>query len=165
MAPASAPLFVQDHLGAYVLARDEQVIGAALELVEGQLRRASTVMQSPEQVRQFFSLRLGHLPYEMFGVLFLDSQHAMIEFDEMFRGTLTQTSVYPREVARRALELNAAAVICVHNHPSSSLTPSRADEALTQTLKSALALIDVRLLDHFIVGGSQARSMAEMGLV
>jgi len=98
-------------------------------------------------------------------VLFLDSQHRLIALEEMFRGTLTQTSVYPREVVIRALALNAASVVLAHNHPSGSTKPSRADELLTQTLKAALALVDVRVLDHFIVTSTQAVSMAELGLL
>ena len=98
-------------------------------------------------------------------VLFLDAQNRVIASEEMFRGTLTQTSVYPREVVKRALERNAAAVILAHNHPSGVAEPSRADEALTQTLRAALALIDTRVLDHFIVAGSGVLSMAERGLL
>ena len=98
-------------------------------------------------------------------MLFLDAQHRLLQFDEMFRGTLTQTSVYPREVVRRALALNAAAVILAHNHPSGVAEPSRADEFLTQSLKSALQLVDVRVLDHMVVGRTQVVSFAERGLL
>jgi DNA repair protein RadC len=98
-------------------------------------------------------------------VLFLDSQNKLLAMEELFRGTLTQTSVYPREVVIRALHHGAAAVVLAHNHPSGSVQPSRADEALTQTLKAALALVDVRVLDHIIVGPGQALSMAETGLI
>ena len=98
-------------------------------------------------------------------MLFLDAQSKMIDFDVMFRGTLTQTSVYPREVVKAALTKNAAAVILTHNHPSGSTEPSRADEFLTQTLKQALALIDVRVLDHIVVGAGGATSFAERGLL
>ena len=101
----------------------------------------------------------------VFGVLFLNSQHGMIAFEVMFRGTLSQTSVYPREVVKRALELNCAACVLVHNHPSGALQPSRADELLTKTMKDVLALIDVRVLDHVIISGERALSMAELGLV
>ena len=102
---------------------------------------------------------------EVFGVLFLDSQNKVLQYREMFFGTLTQTSVYPREVARIALELGAASVILTHNHPSGSVEPSRADIHLTNTLKSALALVDVRVLDHIIIGGVDSLSMAEKGLM
>jgi DNA repair protein RadC len=101
----------------------------------------------------------------VFAVLFLDSQNRLIALEELFRGTLTQTSVYPREVVLRALHHHAAAVVLAHNHPSGTALPSRADEALTQSLKAALALVDVRVLDHFIVTRDNAASMAELGLI
>jgi DNA repair protein RadC len=123
------------------------------------------LFNTPQAVRDYLQLQLGARSYEVFAVLFLDSQHRLIELEEMFRGTLTQTSVYPREVVKRALTLNAGSVVLAHNHPSGTAQPSRADELLTQTLKAALALIDVRVLDHFVVTGQQAVSMAEMGLV
>ena len=123
------------------------------------------VFDAPAAVKQFVSLALGALPHEVFSVLFLDSQHRLLQHDEMFRGTLTQTSVYPREVVRRALELNAGAVILAHNHPSGAAEPSRADEFLTQSLKSALQLVDVRVLDHLVVGRGQVVSFAERGLL
>lgn len=123
------------------------------------------VFDSPEKVKQYASLHLGGLGHEVFAVLFLDSQHRLIVLEPMFRGTLTQTGVYPREVVRRALALNAGAVILAHNHPSGLAEPSRADEFLTQTLKSALQLIDVRVLDHLVVGRGLVVSMAERGLV
>jgi DNA repair protein RadC len=126
---------------------------------------AAPVFESPEQVKQYAQLQLGNLPHEVFAVLFLDAQHRLIRLEEMFRGTLTQTSVYPREVARRALELHAAAVILAHNHPSGLAEPSRADEFLTQGLKSALQLIDVRVLDHLVVGRGEVVSFAERGLL
>ena len=102
---------------------------------------------------------------DQFVVLFLDTQNRVIASEEMFRGSLTQTSVYPREVVKRALALNAASVILAHNHPSGSAEPSRADEFLTQTLKTALALVDVRVLDHLVVAGADVCSFAERGLV
>jgi DNA repair protein RadC len=120
---------------------------------------------TPQTVRDYLQLQLGGRPYETFAVMFLDSQHRLIALEEMFRGTLTQTSVYPREVVKRALTLNAGSVVLAHNHPSGSSQPSRADEALTQTLKAALALVDVRVLDHFVVTRSEVLSMAELGLV
>ena len=110
-------------------------------------------------------MELGARPHEVFGVGFLDAQNRLLAFEQMFRGTLTQTSVYPREVVKRALELRAAAVILAHNHPSGTAEPSRADEYLTQTLKSALQIVDVRVLDHLVVGRGQVVSMAERGLV
>ncbi len=123
------------------------------------------VFDSPGAVRHYLQLHLAARRYEVFAVLFLDAQHRLITLEELFRGTLTQTSVYPREVVIRALHHHAAAVVLAHNHPSGSVEPSRADQALTQTLKAALALVDVRVLDHVIVGAGQALSMAERGLM
>jgi DNA repair protein RadC len=123
------------------------------------------VFDSPQAVRDYLRLQLGRLDHEVFAVLFLDAQHRLIAYEPLFRGTLTQTSVYPREVLKRALALNAAALILAHNHPSGVAEPSRADEFLTQSLKSALALIDVRVLDHFVVGQESVVSFAERGLL
>ena len=123
------------------------------------------VFDSPGAVKQYLQLHIGSRPYEVFAVLFLDAQHRLIVLEELFRGTLTQTSVYPREVVSRALQNHAAAVVLSHNHPSGSIEPSRADESLTQTLRAALSLIDVRVLDHVIVSAGQSYSMAEKGLL
>ena len=141
---------------------------AVMELARralAQQLRTREVFDSPNAVKHYLQLHLAHKPHEVFAVLFLDSQHRLLALEELFRGTLTQTSVYPREVVLRALHHHAAAVVLAHNHPSGSVQPSRADEALTQTLKSALALVDVRVLDHVIVAPGQALSMAEQGLV
>ena len=121
--------------------------------------------QTPDAVKQYLQLQLAHKNHEVFAVLFLDSQNRMLAMEELFRGTLSQTSVYPREVVMRALHHQAAAVVLSHNHPSGSVQPSRADEHLTQTLKASLALVDVRVLDHIIVGQGQTLSMAEQGLM
>ena len=121
--------------------------------------------QTPDAVKHYLQLQLAHKNHEVFAVLFLDSQNRMIAMEELFRGTLSQTSVYPREVVMRALHHQAAAVVLAHNHPSGSVQPSRADEHLTQTLKASLALVDVRVLDHIIVGQGQALSMAEQNLL
>lgn len=141
---------------------------AVLELARRALAeelKEKTLFDTPQAVRDYLQLQLGSRPHEVFAVLFLDSQHRLIALEELFRGTLTQTSVYPREVVVRALALNAASVVLAHNHPSGTAKPSRADEALTQTIKAALALVDVRVLDHFVVTSSQAVSMAELGLL
>lgn len=127
--------------------------------------REEPVFTTPQRVKDYLQMRLGALPHEVFAVLFLDAQQRLIACEEMFRGTLTQTSVYPREVVKRALELNTASVILSHNHPSGVLDPSRADELLTQTLKSSLQLVDVRVLDHVVVGRTGALSFAERGLI
>jgi DNA repair protein RadC len=141
---------------------------AVLELARRALSeqlREKPLFDTPQAVRDYLQLQLGSRPHEIFAVLFLDSQHRLIALEELFRGTLTQTSVYPREVVVRALALHAGSVVLAHNHPSGEARPSRADEALTQTLKAALALVDVRVLDHFVVTSTQAVSMAELGLL
>jgi DNA repair protein RadC len=124
-----------------------------------------TVLDSPPKVRDFLRLALGRCSHEVFAVLFLDAQHRLIACDEMFRGTLTQTSVYPREIVKQALHHNSAAVILAHNHPSGVAEPSRADEVLTRALQSALALVDVRVLDHIVVAATSSTSFAERGLL
>jgi DNA repair protein RadC len=141
---------------------------AVLELARRALAeqlQSRTVLDSPQAVKHYLQLNLGSRSHEVFAVLFLDAQHRMLALEELFRGTLTQTSVYPREVVLRALHHQASAVVLSHNHPSGSVQPSRADEALTQTLKAALALVDVRVLDHVIVSAGQSYSMAEQGLM
>ncbi len=141
---------------------------AVLELARrtlAQQLRQREVFASPQTVRQYLQLQLAARSHEVFAVLFLDVQNRLLAMEELFRGTLTQTSVYPREVVLRALHHQCAAVVLAHNHPSGSVQPSRADEALTQTLKAALALVDVRVLDHVIVAAGQTLSMAEKGLL
>jgi DNA repair protein RadC len=143
-------------------------ISAVLEIARRSLLQELArrpVFDSPAAVKQFLQLKLAGLTHEVFGVLFLDAQHRLIAMEEMFRGTLTQTSVYPREVVKRGLALSAAAVILAHNHPSGVAEPSRSDELLTQALKSALALVDIRVLDHLVVGDGEVISLAERGLV
>lgn len=141
-----------------------EIIAAARLALDQKFVRLAT-FDCPSAAKDYACLRLGQLEHEVFCVFFLDAQHRLIEFREMFRGTLTQTSVYPREVVKAALELNAAALILVHPHPSGVPTPSRADEALTSALQGALNLIDVRVLDHLVIAGGKAVSMAEMGLM
>ncbi|MBU3740356.1 MAG: DNA repair protein RadC, partial [Rhodoferax sp.] len=143
-------------------------IVAVLELARRALRqqlRERTVFATPDTVKHYLQLHLAARPHEVFAVLFLDAQNRLLAMEEMFRGTLTQTSVYPREVVKQALGHEAAAGVLAHNHPSGTVNPSRADEYLTQTLKAALALIDVRVLDHIIVAPGQSLSMAEKGLL
>jgi len=127
--------------------------------------KTGPVFNSPQVVKDYLQLQIGHLEREVFGVLYLDAQNRLIDFVIEFNGTLTQTSVYPREIVKRAISLNAASTILTHNHPSGLLEPSRADELLTQTLKSSLSLVDVRVLDHLIVGVSGAVSFAESGYI
>jgi DNA repair protein RadC len=142
---------------------------AVLEMARrtlGEEIQQGTLFSSPGAVRDYLRLHLASLPYEVFFAIWVDAQNRLIAAEELFRGTLTQTSVYPREVVKTALLRNAAAVVLAHNHPSGLAEPSRADELLTRELKQALALIDVRVLDHFIVAGqSQPLSFAERGLL
>jgi DNA repair protein RadC len=123
------------------------------------------VLSSPQQVRDYLTLTLSNELREIFVVLFLDAQNRLITTEEMFNGTLTQTSVYPREVVKRALHFNAASVMFAHNHPSGVAKQSQADEMITKTLKAALALVDVRVLDHFVIAGNDTLSFAEIGLL
>lgn len=141
---------------------------AVLELARRSLRedvRRDTALNSPGAVRDYLRLTLGRREHEVFVALFLDAQNRLLVAEELFRGTLTQTSVYPREVVKRALAVNAAAVIFAHNHPSGVAEPSRSDEMLTTSLRQALALVDVRVLDHLIVAGPAIVSFAERGLL
>ena len=127
--------------------------------------RSADVFDTPGRVKDYLALQLAGREREVFAVMFLNAQHHMLALEEMFAGTLMQTSVYPREVVRRALALNAAAVVLAHNHPSGVAEPSRADEHLTQQLVRALHLVDVRVLDHVVVGQGHVVSMAERGLL
>ena len=141
---------------------------AAMELARRSLKdgmRSTNALTSPGAVRDYLRLAIAERQHEVFVCLWLDAQHRAISFDEMFRGTLTQTSVYPREIVKAGLKANAAAVIFAHNHPSGAAQPSQADELLTRNLKDALSLVDIKVLDHFIVAGHQALSFAERGLL
>ncbi|AVS74953.1 DNA repair protein RadC [Paracidovorax cattleyae] len=142
----------------------DQILAAAREVI-GQKMPRGTVFTSPAMVKDYLRTKLAGFEHEVFAVLFLDSQHGLIEYVEMFRGTIDATAVYPREVVKAALRLNAAAVIFSHNHPSGNPEPSRADELLTQRLKEALTLVGVRTLDHVVVGGEATASFAERGLL
>lgn len=157
-------LLVRDVAGDYRPANADEVLQAARRVLAEQMRGCEA-LTSPQVVRDFLRVKLGALEHEVFAVIHLDAQNRVIEYVEMFRGTVSQTSVYPREVVKEALARNSAALLLVHNHPSGAAEPSRADEMLTQTLKSALALVDVRVLDHLIVAGSAILSFAERGLL
>lgn len=146
-------------------AAQELIVHQALAILEERACYKSDYLGSPSAVRDFLKLRIGALEHEEFWAVWLDAQNRVIQFEGMFRGTLTQASVYPREVVKTALKHNAAAVIFAHNHPSGVPEPSRADEVLTRTLKDALALVDVKVLDHFVVAGAQITSFAERGLL
>ena len=146
-------------------AREDQAIYRAMHLLEKRLRKPGEMFNSESKVRQYLVLNLAGYEREVFSALWLDSQHRLMAAEHLFAGTLTQTSVYPREVARRCLQMNAAAVIFAHNHPSGCAEPSRSDLVLTRALMDTLALFDVRVLDHFIVAGSGAVSLAGIGLL
>lgn len=161
---SDSSLLVRDVAGDYRPANADEVLAAARRVLAGQMRNCE-VLGSPEVVRDFLRVKLGLLEHEVFAVLMLDVQNRLIEYVELFRGTVSQTSVYPREVVKEALVRNAAALILVHNHPSGATEPSRADELLTQALKTALALVDIKLLDHLIVAGGDILSFAERGLL
>ncbi|HJT50554.1 MAG TPA: DNA repair protein RadC [Nitrosospira sp.] len=151
-------------MGPAKFAQLQAVLEMARRALEEKLKSGDT-MSSPGSVRDYLRLSLQGKQHEVFIGIFLDAQNRTIATEELFRGTLTQTSVYPREVVKRALHHNAAAIIFAHNHPSGIAEPSHADEILTQSLKQALSLVDVRVLDHFIVGGGAAMSFAERGLI
>lgn len=164
LAATAADLRRMRGLGA---ARAAQ-LAATVELVRRGLLEETTrgdALASPDAVRDYLRLALAALPYEAFMALFLDSQNRLLAARELFRGTLAQTSVYPREVVKAALAHNAAGVVFAHNHPSGVAEPSRADELLTASLKQALALVDIRTLDHFVVAGPRVVSFAERGLL
>lgn len=139
-------------------------LALAQELLAEELT-AAPVFDSPTAVSDFLKLHFAGQPYESFVVMYLDTRHRLIAIEDLFRGTIAQTSVYPREIARRALHHNAAALVVAHNHPSGVAEPSRADEALTNALKASLSLLDVRVLDHLVIAGSQATSLAQRGLM
>jgi DNA repair protein RadC len=160
----SSVLRLRDVEGDYRQVDACEVLQAAQQVLLSRVRD-SDVLASPQAVRDFLRVKLAALEHEVFAVIHLDSQHRVIEYVEMFRGTVSQTSVYPREVVKESMMRNSAALLLVHNHPSGSTQPSRADEMLTQTLKAALALVDVQVLDHLIVAGNNILSMAERGLM
>jgi DNA repair protein RadC len=142
----------------------DQTIQRALRILDSRIRN-SDALNSPNAVRDYLRLALSGKEHEVFVCVFLDAQNRVIQVEELFRGTLTQTSVYPREVVKAALRCNAGAAIFAHNHPSGVCEPSHADEMLTSSLKQALALVDVRVLDHFVVAGAGILSFAERGLL
>jgi DNA repair protein RadC len=151
-------------LGAAKRAQFAAVIELAQRSI-GERLKEGAALTSPGAVRDYLRLALSAREHEVFVCIWLDAQHRVVRFDEPFRGTLTQTSVYPREIVKSALGANAAAVIFAHNHPSGIAQPSQADELLTRNLKEALAMVDVKVLDHFIIAGNQAISFAERGLL
>lgn len=174
LAPAPNPTLVKRsvvsdiQLPAILESAIVRKLSVARELIQRDLlaqMRERPVLDSPGTLREWLRLHCAGLEHEVFVVMHLDAQYRLISIEQLFRGTLTQTSVYPREVVKASLAHNAAAVVFAHNHPSGSPEPSRADESITQTLKSVLSLFDIRVLDHFIVAGTQHYSFAEHGLI
>jgi len=157
-------LLVRDDQGHYLPATADQILTAARQVIDQKAQRG-TSFTSPALVKEFLCTKLAGYEHEVFATLFLDTQHRLIEYAELFRGTIDGAAVYPREVVKLALQLNAAAVIFSHNHPSGVPEPSQADRTITRRLKDALALVDVRTLDHIVVGGEETVSFAERGLL
>lgn len=160
----STVLYVRERSGGgYRPASDREVLGVAGGLLAR--RVVGEALSSPRDSMEYLRARLAGLEHEVFCCLFLDNRHRVLAFEELFRGTLSGTAVYPRETVKSALAHNAAAVIFAHNHPSGAPEPSRADEVLTENLKRALALVDVRVLDHIVVGSEGCVSLSERGLL
>ena len=157
-------LLVCDVDGQYRTATADEVLSQAWAVLAERVKPGVT-LSSPTDVKDYLRLEIGMLEHEVFCVVFLDAQHRVIELQQMFRGSVTQTSVYPREVVKQSLALNASSCVLAHNHPSGAAEPSRADELLTQTLAAALKLVDVRVLDHLVVTANAVVSFAERGLL
>ena len=157
-------LFILNADGAMVRASSETILVAARNVLAHRVRRGAS-LQSPRKAGEFLTARLGHLDYEVFGLILLDKRHRVIECMDLFRGTIDGASVHPREIVKLALQKSAAACIVYHNHPSGVQEPSQADELITARVKEALALIDVRLVDHLLVAGPNVLSFAESGLL
>lgn len=158
------PLYVRSRTQRYKVATPTEIVDAARAVVGMRMKRGAS-FANPVDSRSYFQDKLAGLEREVFAAAFLDTRHRLIEYMELFHGTIDGAEVHPREVVRQAIRCNAAAVIFTHNHPSGSPEPSAADRAVTARLKQALALVDVRLLDHIVVGGLQQTSMAERGMV
>ena len=157
-------MLVRDEQGGYAPATAEQILAAARKVIDQKIQRGEA-FTSPELIKEYLVTKLAGFEHEVFAAVFLDSKHRLIDYVEIFRGTIDSASVYPREVVKEALRVNAAAAIFSHNHPSGHPEPSEADKVITQRLKEALALIDVRSLDHIIVAGQRTVSFAEQGLL
>lgn len=144
---------------------DQEIIDKAIAILDSRIKNDKTYLESPNDTKQYLRLKLSGIEHEVFTCLFLDSRHRVIEFAELFRGTINGASVYPREVVKEALKHNAAAVIFAHNHPSGIAEPSQSDERLTKRLQDALEIVDIRVLDHFVIGYGEPISLAERGLI
>lgn len=147
------------------MSTENEIIEQAIKILESKAKYHNISFTDPDSVKKYLRLKIGGLEHEVFTVLFLNNAHKLIEAENMFRGTIDGASVYPREVYKKALKLNAAALIFAHNHPSGSVDPSGADKAITMKLQEAGNLFDIRVLDHFIVSGTNAYSFAENGLI
>lgn len=157
-------LYLRDTAGSYIPADSDAIIAEANRRLASKFRRG-TPLTSPELAKEVLKIRMARFEREVFAVVFLDNQHRLLAHSELFHGTLDGAAVYPREVVREALKLNAAAVIFAHNHPSGVAEPSEADQAITRSLKSALGLLDIRVLDHFVVVAEEVFSFAEHGMI
>ncbi|MGN8198091.1 RadC family protein [Salinisphaera sp. RV14] len=160
----TSPLLVRDDQGHYRPATVDQILAAARQAIDQKMQRGAA-FSSPAAVKEYLRTKLAGLDHEVFAVLFLDTRHRLIEYVEMFRGTIDGASVHPREVVKEALRFNAAAVIFSHPHPSGNPEPSQADRTITSRLREALALVEIRTLDHIVVGGNDIVSFAERGLL
>jgi DNA repair protein RadC len=156
--------FVRDDASGLASVPDSEIIEAALRILSKRMSRGS-LLASPRAARDYLTLRFGAVEHEVFSVLYLTKRHQVIACEELFRGTIDGASVHPRIIVKQALRYNAAALIISHNHPSGIAEPSQADELITQRIKEALALVDIRLIDHIIVGNGASVSLAERGLV
>lgn len=162
--PEHLSLYVRSNSRRYKVASGDEIVEAARAVV-GQRMRRGTSFTDPKKAKEFFRDKLSGLQREVFAAAFLDSRHRLIEYAELFQGTIDGAEVHPREVVRHAIRTNCAAIIIGHNHPSGSVEPSAADRAVTAQLKQVLSLVDVRLLDHVVVGGHQTTALAERGWV
>lgn len=157
-------LYIHEANGSPRAATADEILAEARSLISRRMRQGTT-LTSPRAAQEFLTLRFAHLEHEVFAVLFLDTRHRLIDCRDLFRGTVDGASVHPREVVKEALAKNAAAVILAHNHPSGVAEPSQADEIITTRLRDALALVEIRVLDHLIVAGSTVISLAERGVL
>ena len=144
---------------------DDEIIERALQILDRRMRTPDNYIRSPDDIKAFARLKLTQLQHEAFAVFYLDNRHGVLGWEQMFRGTIDGASIYPREVVKAALEKNAAAVIFAHNHPSGDPSPSSADQHITRRLKDALAYVDIRVLDHLVIGFGKTVSFAELGVL
>lgn len=164
MKPSNHILYIKDENGSYLEASTDDVVSGARRKLRQKFRKGKAI-RSPADTEAFLIAELATEPNEIFCCLYLDNRHRVLAFDRAFHGTIDGTSVYPRVIVKRALEINSAAVIFAHQHPSGIAEPSQADERITQRLKSALELVDIRVLDHLVIGGNSVVSLASRGLL